>query len=272
MPQQKDAQMQTRKYKENYTSKTQDDTQAQHLKPNYSPTDNSPQTSKKRDISPILFDFAQNNGGGGGQKAQNGKNERKQVDFEFIDASGLVGNATSKEQTLQADFWLPKDKRTLDVQVPNYKPNLSTQQRGQWQVPKDQKTEPAAQRVIELNDTKQQQNESAPEPDFSDLLQFTDEEREAIAEMQQAKFPIQNSILLIHKKLNLRKSIAAANKAGQSEKALMFKKELEIADAKLKELSNDKANFPNGLPSEAEVIDYQRKHTPMRRNKKGGEQ
>jgi hypothetical protein len=244
-----------------------------NLKQQPNPTAQAQYTTKNRDTSPILPFFTQNGGGGEQKTAQNGKSNYKLVDFEVLDASGLVGNGTSKAEQqapTNGELWLPKNGF-----VRKFNPNsqqVSDRVSGHWEMPKDENPNTTAQRTIELNDTNAAQTESEAEFDFSQLLEFSDEEREAIAEMQKSEFPIQNSIALIQKKINLRKSIAAANKAGQSQKAIMLKKEWDIADAKLKELSNDKANFPNGLPSEAEVIDYQRKHTPMRRNKKGGEQ
>lgn len=173
---------------------------------------------------------------------------------------------------MQTDFWLPKDKQTLDVQVPNSKPNLSTQQRGQWQAPKDQKTEPAAKQVIELKGELLGEAIETPNLDLPpSILDLDKEDLENIAAIKVGANAF-SAIQLIKQKVNIRRKIDVAKRENNPQKVAMLRGELELTSVKLREIELDKTRYPNGLPTEKEALDFYNQNMPMRRNKKGGEQ
>ncbi|MEB4998953.1 hypothetical protein RXP20_28800, partial [Pseudomonas aeruginosa] len=114
------------------TSKHSSADRAPHLKHNsnqrgeHNHTSNDPKNVQNTpNFAPISAQNVQNSAVGVENAAKNEFKTRKYVDFEILDASGLVGNGASKDEQGERIFpslWLPKDNFASKSQ-PSHKAN-----------------------------------------------------------------------------------------------------------------------------------------------------
>lgn len=185
--------------------------------------------------------------------AKNEFKTRKYVDFEILDASGLVGNGASKDEQGERIFpslWLPKDNFASKSQ-PSHKANDAQSQSYQ---------------TIEIANDAAEQEEVG---DYSGIdARLSDEELQVL---DSCEFPMLTASKLIAQKIKFRKSASVAKRNGDKTKELMLAQEMAKIDEKVKTLiATNPADFPKGASTENEVTNFAQKYLPMRKSKKGG--
>lgn len=179
--------------------------------------------------------------------AKNEFKTRKDVYFEILDASGLVGNGTSKDEQDERIFpslWLPKDNFASKPQPSHKADDTQTQ----------------SYQTIEIA------NDAAAQEEAGDYLgidaRLSDEELQVL---DSCEFPMLTASKLIAQKIKYRKSASVAKRNGDKTKELMLAQEMAKIDEKVKTLiAANPADFPKGAPTENEVTNFAKNYLPMR--------
>ena len=203
-------------------------------------------------FAPILAQNVQNSAVGLENATQSERKTRKPIDFEVLDASGLIGDSTSKDEQkerISPALWSPKDNFATKLQS-----NLNAEG-----------TQSQSYQTIEIANDAATKGAS----DYSDIdVRLSDEELQVL---DSCEFPMLTASKLIAQKIKFRKSASVAKRNGDKTKELMLAQEMAKIDEKVKTLIvANPADFPKGAPTENEVTNFAQKYLPMRKSKKGG--